>query len=250
MSHYLVGVIVDKVSDIDRLLAPYDENLEVEAHISRTKEEMIQQGRHTKEQIQKKAEEDEEYRNNISNWSQAYLNAETDEELYALEQDFSHEYDEEGNELTTYNPNSKWDWYCIGGRWSSDENVVKVSDFKMYEPLDDETTAYYQKCWDYINGKIEIENPIEELGFEFAVYKKEYLLEQYKTFDELVKVKSCQLPYALVDENGWYAKGEMGWFGIDDATSESINSYYDIAEKLLTASENQDKYIVFVDCHI
>lgn len=22
-----------------------------------------------------------------------------------------------GNELSTYNPNSKWDWYEIGGRW-------------------------------------------------------------------------------------------------------------------------------------
>lgn len=249
MSHFLVGVIVDKVDDVDRLLAPYDENLEVEKYIDRTKAQIIQKARDTKAKISKKAEEDEEYRNNISEWSQSYLNAETDEELYALET-YDCEHDEEGNELTTYNPNSKWDWYCIGGRWSSDEDIVKVSDFKMYKPLDDETTAFYQKCWDYINGKIEIEDPIEELGFEFAVYEKDYLLEEYKTFDELIKAKSCQLPYALVDENGWYAKGEMGWFGIDDATSESINSYYDIAEKLLTASENQDKYIVFVDCHI
>lgn len=22
-----------------------------------------------------------------------------------------------GNELSTYNPNSKWDWYSVGGRW-------------------------------------------------------------------------------------------------------------------------------------
>ena len=27
------------------------------------------------------------------------------------------EIDQEGNTITTYNPNSKWDYYSIGGRW-------------------------------------------------------------------------------------------------------------------------------------
>ena len=26
--------------------------------------------------------------------------------------------DENGNIYSTYNPNSKWDWYTIGGRWT------------------------------------------------------------------------------------------------------------------------------------
>ena len=53
MSHYAVAVIHKDTQDIDELLAPYDENIQVAPYI-----------------------------------------------LYS-----------------TYNPNSKWDWYEKGGRW-------------------------------------------------------------------------------------------------------------------------------------
>ena len=65
----------------------------------------------------------------------------TDEECY---QDVASWYDDEdkdeqGNLYSTYNPNSKWDWYSVGGRWSgllttksgeqTDEDYVSELDF-------------------------------------------------------------------------------------------------------------------------
>ena len=47
-----------------------------------------------------------------------------------------------------------------------------------------------------------------------------------------------------------YEKGSMGWWGCDDATVDSINNYVEFAEQYFRAEENQNKYIVWVDCHI
>lgn len=43
----------------------------------------------------------------------------SDEELYqeAIEGYEEDDLDEDGNLLSTCNPNSKWDWYEVGGRW-------------------------------------------------------------------------------------------------------------------------------------
>ena len=79
MSHYLVRVVVNDISEVDDILAPYDEALEVEP------------------------------------------------------------YTDENGETTTYNPNSKWDWYCIGGRWDNGSNVIQIRDFILYDDLDDDT---------------------------------------------------------------------------------------------------------------
>ena len=56
MSHYCVGVIVNNTNDIEssieKILAPYDENLEVEPYIYKTKAELIQLAKDYKFHIQ------------------------------------------------------------------------------------------------------------------------------------------------------------------------------------------------------
>lgn len=87
MSHYSVLVVTktDRISELEKLLAPFDESLEVAPYIYKTKEEL-------------------------------------DELDWITSEDDI--FDEHGNLLTTYNPNSKWDWYSIGGRWSGGLHVV------------------------------------------------------------------------------------------------------------------------------
>ncbi len=48
MSHFTVAVIHNKNQNIEDLLEPYNENLDVEPYIGRTKAEMIEQGYKTK----------------------------------------------------------------------------------------------------------------------------------------------------------------------------------------------------------
>ena len=192
MSHYLVGVVVNDISEVDDILAPYDENMEVEP------------------------------------------------------------YTDDDGEITTYNPNSKWDWYSIGGRWSDGDNIVKISDFKLYDDsVDADTIALYMKAWDSFEGKCKLTEDEEKKIFgEFRMWNDKYYLDRYGTCENYILAILSNIPYAFVDANGWYEKGQMGWWGIDNATQESIEDYTKFAEKYFTAEENQNKYIVWVDCHI
>ena len=245
MSHYLVGVVVNDISEVDDILAPYDEELEVEPYIYKTKAELIANGKARKERYSKE--------NDITDYMQEYLNATTDEELYQLEiEDVDADYiDADGNELSTYNPKSKWDWYSIGGRWNDGENVVQIKDFKLYDDLDDDTIALYKRAWDSFEGKSELsEEDTKAIFGEFRMWNDKYYLDRYGTCENYIKAMSSNIPYAFVDANGWYEKGQMGWFGCDNATQKSIEDYTEFAEKYFTAEENQNKYIVWVDCHI
>jgi hypothetical protein len=192
MSHYLVGVVVNDISEVDDILAPYDENMEVEP------------------------------------------------------------YTDDDGETTTYNPKSKWDWYSIGGRWNDGKNIIQIKDFKLYDDsVSAETIALYIKAWDSFEGKCKLSKEDENELFDgFRFYNDQYYLERYGTCENYIKAMLSNIPYAFVDANGWYEKGQMGWWGMDNATQESIDSYTEFAEKYFTADENQNKYIVWVDCHI
>jgi hypothetical protein len=47
----------------------------------------------------------------------ARLRATTPQQYYDERIRFHEQFDDEGRPISTYNPDSKWDWYAIGGRW-------------------------------------------------------------------------------------------------------------------------------------
>lgn len=91
MSHFTVAVITAKKEKLEEMLASYDENLEVEPYIERTKEEIIKEARKRKEDYSKEQKEGKE----LSDWQLKYINAEDDEELYKAEIDEYETYDEQ-----------------------------------------------------------------------------------------------------------------------------------------------------------
>lgn len=130
MSHFCGIVFVDAkstteaVTEVASILNPYDENLAVEPYIYKTKEDLIKDIKNRAEESKKYIEENAEttdpfkadhlihLQNDLILWN----NFESD--LTCLEYAKEHyTLDEEGNELTTLNPNSKWDWWVVGGRW-------------------------------------------------------------------------------------------------------------------------------------
>ena len=56
MSHFTVAVITAKKEKLEEMLAPYDEELEVEPYIERTKKEIIEKARKWKEDFLKEFE--------------------------------------------------------------------------------------------------------------------------------------------------------------------------------------------------
>lgn len=255
MSHYTVAVLHSEERDITELLAPYDENLEVDPYIWRTKTEMIIDAKDKVKDYYKDPkwyDDDEYHKEHIK----PFLDAKTDEEFYDAERNYidDREFDEDGNELSTYNPKSKWDWYSIGGRWAGilklksgvdseydwcvDSARIKDIDFSR----DEET---YAKAYDWwVNN---IDNEPEEWN---DLYKKEYYEKMYKDADDYANQCASFSTFAVVTPDGeWHEIGEMGWFGCSSETPEEARAWHDNYMNLIH-SVPDDYYMTIVDCHI
>lgn len=247
MSHFSVGVICESPMDVAELLAPYDENLEVESYIGRTKAQMIKDGKKRKEYYQTLSGDD------YKDYMTPYLLATTDEEFYNLEKYEDAKYDNEGNELSTYNHKSKWDWYLIGGRWSGelrlkeeDEDGYSYCDEAKIKDIDfSPDEEKYDECYKWWKEKVEGSD--EEWD---SFYKKSYFTEKYRDAEEYATRSAQFTTFALVTPDGeWHEQGEMGWFGWSSDTPDEARAW---DEQYMSFIENADPeyYFVMVDCHI
>lgn len=173
-----------------------------------------------------------------------------------------------------HNPDARWDWYCIGGRWagllklkeecvdkyfpsnngelrnyagqiSCDSALVEDCDFSPDQ--DDYNRAL--RFWDIVvEGKPKTAE--EEKSF-FGLYSGEYYVKQYGTRENYAKHQAAFLPYAFLTEDGeWHETGHMGWWGMDDATSDSRETYMEEFEAYLEEARKKGLRITIVDCHI
>ncbi len=124
MTHFTVGIIVPNhelpniESFIADQMAPYDENEEVEPYVSYSIEEaqadLIRDIARYERIIQRR---DEDYHLEKCQEHLERLRVTTPEEKYKDYVEYHKHFDEDGDPISTYNPESKWDWYVIGGRW-------------------------------------------------------------------------------------------------------------------------------------
>lgn len=259
MSHYTVAVIT-KDGDYEKALAPYDENTRVEPYIEKTKEEIVLDIRKMVENNDiddcygyGKLFKDKQFLKVFGN-----LDNEAIYQYYRKNEYDDIEFDEAGNQLSTYNPKSRWDWYQVGGRWDcqimrlkngtyTNHAQVKDIDFST-EPLDDETLAWCKRFWE-INVEGAEPKDDDERG-EFAdLWTKEYYLERYGTFEKYIEFRQGFYTHAFILDGEWYESGKMGWWAIDDSTKDSFHEYH---KKLLEVISNLDPndWVTIVDCHI
>lgn len=248
MSHFAVAIIHEEGQDIEKLLAPYDENLEVKPYMNRTRDMMVANGHRIKSRIRM-----EKLDLNTNQWAKKYVDAETDEDFWLAEKDeVCYTYDEKGNELTTYNPNSKWDWWCIGGRfsgclkvWEDDESML-VSSAKVksvdFTPDKEEYDKAYNWWVEHIDSDKEWDSFI----------KKEYYTDTYKDATDYATRCAQFSTFAVVTPDGvWHEKGEMGWFACSDETPEEARSWDENYYNTFIAPYLDGDYcITIVDCHI
>lgn len=254
MSHFTVGVITRNPHNVDYLLALYDEN-GTDYYI--------------KELYMSKEDYINDYKNEHPDTTL------TDEQIYATADDMYSGVEEDGI-YDYYNPDAKWDWYEIGGRWSNALKVKKDARFRMGGHYDDagvptgkgryrwvDAAPLCEIEWDLMNT-VSPEQKKEASEFwdkyvlnqdpnydaKFA-YKREYYLDRYKTKEEYIKRTNTFTTHdLLVEDQGWFTVGKMGWFGCDASTYDSeadyIKQFYDIVK----TPEYQNYWFVVVDCHI
>ena len=229
MSHYAVAVFHRADQDINELLAPYDENLEVEPYIQYSREEAIEYAKQ---------------------WYKT--DGKSDEECWKLVAE-DRETDGEGNIYTTYNPQSKWDWWQEGGRWA---DMLKLKSGKYADSArvcdidfspDDEVYQRSLRFWDVV-----VEHKPKEEGEDFfTIYNEQYYRDFYNDRESYARQQAAFSTYAVVTPDGeWHAPGEMGWFGCSsESGDESIDWYSHYKECFIDAAD-PDWILTIVDCHI
>ena len=278
MSHFSVMVISD---DYETLLAPFDENIEMDRYVQYTKEELIAKERksiqNTKENCYDKWLADKEgYEKDCTNPRHLIMLEEefplrlkwTDEECYksAIEWYEPDQIGEEGEVYSTYNPDSQWDWYQLGGRWSGllklkdgaegvtgstglmDSHANKGAQWVDQAKFKDIDWERMKDNPSYIkSAKKEWKDAEEGKG----LYKLEYYKERYGTLENFIAERCAFGTWAVVTEDGeWLEKGEMGWWGLSSETHEEAKKWSDGFYETFLKDRKPDDVISIIDCHI
>lgn len=213
MSHF-VGLCFGENWEND--IEKFDESLQVEGYIAYTKEDAIQAAiaRHAEnyDWAVKTLDKDDISTRTYDHCTELVKKGPTltPQEAWEIVKGWGYERDENDNLISHYNPDSRWDWYSIGGRWSG------------YLPLKD---------------RDEEGNPIETNAAYFDEIDWEYLLKEKFT------------PFCYIDLDGdWHEKGEMGWFAC--VTNEKGKDCWDEEFKDFIESLDCNCLVTVVDFHI
>lgn len=215
MSHF-VGLVFG--SNVKELLEPFDEALEVDRYIKYTKDEAIDEvkRRHAenyeyalKVQEQAMSTGDSRRMESAENILKKGLTI-SYEDAWKEAKSWGYELDEEETLTTRYNPDSKWDWYCTGGRWSG----------YLPSKMTDEDGENEMVDWGLV-GDIDWDKYLETDGAPFCF---------------------------ITTEGEWHESASMGWWGMtaDDKEEDVWNREF--KEYLETLSD--DVEVTVIDFHI
>lgn len=262
MSHFSVLVVGDHP---ERLLAPFHE-----FECTGINDEWVQDIDIT-EEVRNTAK-----KRNISMREAANDNYNiTDEDIVTSENEIkpydTHKYgyaiaDEKGEIIKVVrrtNPNAKWDWYRIGGRWQGFFKLKEGKEGNLGEKSFFDKDSQYDPnyCDQAIKGNIDFADMREEVRKKaeenwremrsFCLKKDWYLNDlDFPSKEEYIKrkVDRAIAPYAYIKDGEWHSQGEMGWFGIskiivsERAWNAHVNEMID--------SLPDDTLLTLVDCHI
>ncbi len=216
MTHFTVGVIVPPgESAIESFIAeqmePYREHSEAEPYVCYSAEEaaadMDRDIRRLERIIERK---DPGYDLEKCRELLAELRHTTPAEKYADYLRLHEHFNEQGQPISTYNPDSKWDWYRIGGRWDG-----------------------------WITGN----EQESDGGFNFGP-DHETVANNIATTKQALK--RGVIPHALITPDGqWHERGRMGWWA--NLITENENWEQEARELLAHYPRHR---VVILDAHI
>ncbi|HCX24524.1 MAG TPA: hypothetical protein DHN29_21575 [Cytophagales bacterium] len=158
-----------------------------------------------------------------------------------------------GQEETTYNPKSKWDWYAIGGRWDGWLTDQSTRMKKEGSPGDENTEkeiGTIESLRDSFKSDHEEDSELKE--FNWPDYDKmgQDILPNIRMVGELNLDTddhgNHHIPFAIITPDGeWHEKGQMCWFAC--VSNENVDWDQEAVEIL---KKHKDHLAVAVDLHI
>jgi len=185
---------------------------------------------------------------------------------------------EDGKYYDETNPNAKWDWWVVGGRWGNfllDKDGI-YCDSLQKSRLDKDTMqklVYSKAVEEYAKAKEVIKNrPVkswpqmvasyDDIKDARAAYHAQEVIKDFanefgpfadvenylKSEEEFIagEIKQWLCTFAVVYNGTWNERGSMGWFG---CVKDESASWPDDFEKLYSEIPD-DYYLTVVDCHI
>lgn len=264
MSHFIVMVIGE---DIEGILEPYNENMEVMEHMDWAKEQIHKEFM----DFQGSLIAENKPQSDLSDFEKLTLSLDKETDAWSVGW-CGQSLDVDGNTLSTYNPDSKWDWFQVGGRWSGtlilkpgrEGSLGQRSWTNEEEKIpENRVDGAYNKDidWDAMNeiAKKQMDDAWDELfdpNPDHCQYRPEYVekqrklhLELYGTKEEYIKRRGIWTPYAYVTEDGWFAPGDMGYWGMSSDETKDRDEF-DKAFKKFVAELHPKDVVTIVDCHI
>lgn len=254
MSHFTLGVIVNRLEDVNRVVDKYltgNENyFERLPYCSR-----------------------ERYINSYRQFREAPEGMTDNEILEIAIQEYGQENVDEDTIYHYINPNGRLDYYTIGGRWA---NSLKIkSSVEDYTGWHVETDPDKKLKYKLVDGakikdiqwkKMSLpkkQDIIDKTDFwhhyvelkdktRNDYYSPDYYLSKYGTLENYLEKSSLYMTYALLDgiEDVWYEIGDTGFSGAENTTHYTVDDYSKIFYDLIERKDNQENYFVLVDCHV
>lgn len=231
--HYAILVVGE---DVYGVLSSFDENLEVENIIS--KEELIASEKRNlpiyeknyKEYLEDPVRFKEKNKNNqnfidfVVNETPKILNEWTDDDWHkkALSYYPSSDVNEDGSVTSYYNPNSLYDWFQIGGRWSG---ILKCKERA-------ESCTSGERSWT-------LDGVEKKDGFADSAEKRDIDWDSEEMKDFTL--------YGFIDRNGILHQRQES---MDREEDEKLLEEWRKKFKELLDDVRDDERITVVDCHI
>jgi hypothetical protein len=216
MTHFTVGILVpqgvpDVESFIAELMDPYYEHGEADPYVCYSLEQAAADIQRDIKRLERIIErQDPDYNLAKSRDILEKLRRTTPEEKYAEYVRFHEHFDDQGQPVSTYNPDSKWDWYRIGGRWDG-----------------------------WITGN----EQSSDHGFNFGA-RHETVANNSATTE--LALERNTIPHAIITPDGqWRERGHMGWWAILITENDNWDSE---AREILARYPGHR--VVIVDAHI
>lgn len=242
MSHAVVLVVTEKAPTremLNEIMSPYCEICEEDSKYATV--------------IDRTNEVRDKWKNIDSNEKSEYENIIDFGKAY-----FGYKYDVEQDMFyNVENPNAKWDWFEVGGRFTDYLNsaVMQPRDNCIYR----KSEIDFEKTREAVNEKLSVQydtikyaiaqNDMAGLHFMLDVNTMLQHIEDVKNLskEEYINKYSClDIPFAIIYNGIWYEKGELGWFGIVHNEDENWDeTFMDIWNAI-----SDEYYITIVDYHI
>jgi len=171
-----------------------------------------------------------------------------------LEEYHGYEKDEDTGKYGSWrNPNSKWDWYELGGRWggfftlkdgtTSDQALKSEIDFQRMLVKQREKA---EKLWEETEELIaESEKTGKKIDWELSF---QYGRDPNDTRDSYIEDSLGLHVFAVLKDGQWYEKGKMGWWCI--TSDDKDEDAWDRELTKLIETTPDDTLFSLYDCHI